>query len=78
MYFFLCGGVLFLVFCFLSGFPESVLGVYFLFCWPAWLVCSSGKLAGVRGWGGRGGQCEVIGYSARGDPEDWDWGNREN
>lgn len=41
--------VLFLDFCFLSGFSESV-AMCCLFSWPAQLVCSQGMFAGVGGW----------------------------
>lgn len=38
-----CVGVLFLDFCFFSGFSESVLAEYNLFYWPSLLRCSWGN-----------------------------------
>lgn len=37
-------------FCFLSGFPESMMPVCFMFSWSAQLLCSQGLPDGVEGW----------------------------
>lgn len=42
--------VLFIGFCFLSGFSESLMAVCCLFYWPAQLMCSQGMPAGAGGW----------------------------
>lgn len=43
-------GVLFLVFCFLSRFSETVIVMCCLVCWSALVLCSQGTLAGAGGW----------------------------
>ena len=52
-------GVFLLGFCFLSGFWQSVMTVYYLFSWPGQAGCSHGMPVGGGGFdtgaSGRGG-----------------------
>jgi hypothetical protein len=41
--------VLFLVFCFFSGCLETVLDVYWIFYWPALLMCSKEMISSIGG-----------------------------